>query len=234
MGRRGPRRDPRLGRDVAIKVLPPSFSADADRLRHFEQEARAGGVLRNIDQVDPRTSSVRSFMRPFAPMNPARPSLPVQTSPIALRVADSPRDYCASDFWSRHLDDGRDFADIVRDPGIVIQEHLDYIFGMGLQGSYGGLSAGKAGRLFGQWQRGPERFEDERPRRIVDAVMQWGRDAEADEIRAREAWDRCIARLPTPPPGYFWHLMTGGVGTGPPSCWFMLWSHELGYPPVWE
>jgi Tol biopolymer transport system component len=38
-------RDPRLGRDVAIKVLPPSFSADADRLRRFEQEARAAGIL---------------------------------------------------------------------------------------------------------------------------------------------------------------------------------------------
>src|SRR6266536_2784843 len=38
-------RDPRLGREVAIKVLPPSFSQDADRLRRFEQEARAAGVL---------------------------------------------------------------------------------------------------------------------------------------------------------------------------------------------
>jgi len=38
-------RDPRLGRDVAIKVLPPSFAQDADRLRRFEQEAKAAGVL---------------------------------------------------------------------------------------------------------------------------------------------------------------------------------------------
>jgi eukaryotic-like serine/threonine-protein kinase len=38
-------RDPRLGREVAIKVLPGSFSQDADRLRRFEQEARAAGVL---------------------------------------------------------------------------------------------------------------------------------------------------------------------------------------------
>jgi Tol biopolymer transport system component len=38
-------KDPRLGRDVAIKVLPASFSADPDRLRRFEQEARAAGVL---------------------------------------------------------------------------------------------------------------------------------------------------------------------------------------------
>src|SRR6202158_4121637 len=38
-------KDPRLGRDVAIKVLPASFSQDADRLKRFEQEARAAGVL---------------------------------------------------------------------------------------------------------------------------------------------------------------------------------------------
>ena len=29
-------RDPRLGREVAIKVLPTSYYADADRLRRFE------------------------------------------------------------------------------------------------------------------------------------------------------------------------------------------------------
>ena len=36
--------DPRLGRDVAIKVLPAAFSADPDRLRRFEQEARAAAA----------------------------------------------------------------------------------------------------------------------------------------------------------------------------------------------
>jgi Tol biopolymer transport system component len=38
-------RDPRLGRDVAIKVLPAYFCKDADRLRRFEHEARAAGAL---------------------------------------------------------------------------------------------------------------------------------------------------------------------------------------------
>ncbi|MGH7498845.1 MAG: serine/threonine-protein kinase, partial [Gemmatimonadales bacterium] len=38
-------RDPRLHRDVAIKVLPPAFAEDGDRLRRFEQEARAAGAL---------------------------------------------------------------------------------------------------------------------------------------------------------------------------------------------
>jgi Tol biopolymer transport system component len=38
-------RDSRLGRDVAVKVLPPAFSADTDRLQRFEQEARAAAAL---------------------------------------------------------------------------------------------------------------------------------------------------------------------------------------------
>ncbi|HKW87576.1 MAG TPA: protein kinase [Candidatus Acidoferrales bacterium] len=38
-------RDTRLGRDVAVKVLPASFSGDRERLRRFEQEARAAGAL---------------------------------------------------------------------------------------------------------------------------------------------------------------------------------------------
>ena len=38
-------RDSRLGRDVAIKVLPSLLSADSERLRRFEQEARAAAAL---------------------------------------------------------------------------------------------------------------------------------------------------------------------------------------------
>jgi serine/threonine protein kinase len=38
-------RDPRIGRDVAIKVLLQSFAKDPGRLRRFEQEVRASGAL---------------------------------------------------------------------------------------------------------------------------------------------------------------------------------------------
>src|SRR5262245_43926941 len=38
-------RDKRLERDVALKVLPTAYSTDAERLRRFEQEARATGKL---------------------------------------------------------------------------------------------------------------------------------------------------------------------------------------------
>jgi eukaryotic-like serine/threonine-protein kinase len=37
--------DPRLRRDVAIKVIPASFATDPDRLNRFEQEARAAAAL---------------------------------------------------------------------------------------------------------------------------------------------------------------------------------------------
>ncbi len=38
-------RDPRLGRTVAIKVLPASVSSDPARRHRFEHEARATGLL---------------------------------------------------------------------------------------------------------------------------------------------------------------------------------------------
>src|ERR1700678_1322986 len=41
--------DTRLGRDVAIKVLPAHFSSDPDRLRRFEQEARATAALNHAN-----------------------------------------------------------------------------------------------------------------------------------------------------------------------------------------
>ena len=37
--------DSRLGRDVAIKVLPAEYASDPDRLRRFQQEARAASAL---------------------------------------------------------------------------------------------------------------------------------------------------------------------------------------------
>jgi len=38
-------RDPRLGRDVAIKVVLAAFAADGERVHRFEQEARAAAAL---------------------------------------------------------------------------------------------------------------------------------------------------------------------------------------------
>ena len=44
-------RDTRLRREVAVKVLPASFSGDADRLRRFEEESRAAGSLNHPNIV---------------------------------------------------------------------------------------------------------------------------------------------------------------------------------------
>ena len=51
-------RDSKLGRDVAIKVLPEAFAKDADRLARFEREAK---LLAALDHVlaDPEHAPFR-------------------------------------------------------------------------------------------------------------------------------------------------------------------------------
>jgi hypothetical protein len=44
-------RDPRLGRDVALKILPVAFVSDSERLLRFEQEGRAAAALNNPNIV---------------------------------------------------------------------------------------------------------------------------------------------------------------------------------------
>jgi tetratricopeptide (TPR) repeat protein len=44
-------RDTRLGREVAVKVLPAAVASQPERLRRFEQEARAEGILNHPNVV---------------------------------------------------------------------------------------------------------------------------------------------------------------------------------------
>jgi eukaryotic-like serine/threonine-protein kinase len=67
--------DARLGRDVAIKVLPAAFSTDPDRLRRFEQEARAAAALNH-----PNILTVHE-VGAYAP-DPASPAAPYVVSEL--------------------------------------------------------------------------------------------------------------------------------------------------------
>jgi serine/threonine protein kinase len=60
-------RDTRLGRDVAIKILPRAFTADADRLARFEREAR---VLASLNH--PHIAAIYGFEE--GPVEARRPA----------------------------------------------------------------------------------------------------------------------------------------------------------------
>ncbi len=63
-------RDPKLNRDVAIKVLPELFVADPDRLARFEREAQTlaalnhpGIALRRLGWSRPPSAAATSSLR---------------------------------------------------------------------------------------------------------------------------------------------------------------------------
>ena len=54
MGRVFLARDSKLGRSVAVKVLPDAFATDAERIARFEREAKV--LLRSTIHMLPRSS----------------------------------------------------------------------------------------------------------------------------------------------------------------------------------
>jgi len=53
-------KDTRLRRDVAIKVLPPSFVADPDRVQRFEREAQVLAALNHPQELKRRVPISRN------------------------------------------------------------------------------------------------------------------------------------------------------------------------------
>jgi serine/threonine protein kinase len=91
--------DDRLGRDVAIKVLPPVFTADADRLARFGGEARAlaalnhphVGAIYGLEDVDGVPALVLEFVEGETLADRLhRGPIPVRDAlPIAQQIADA-------------------------------------------------------------------------------------------------------------------------------------------------
>ncbi len=69
-------KDPRLGREVAIKVLPTNALGNPDRLRRFEQEARAAGSLNHPNVVAIFETGIHEGAPGRRPRERDRPPLP--------------------------------------------------------------------------------------------------------------------------------------------------------------
>jgi len=94
-------RDTRLGRDVAIKVLPQTFAVDPDRARRFDQEAKAVAALNHpnicqiydVGRLGPETTSesgVRYLVLEYVQGIPLRGPLGAEEAlRLALQIASA-------------------------------------------------------------------------------------------------------------------------------------------------
>ena len=91
-------RDTRLGRDVAIKVLPDELAANPDRIRRFEWEARAIAALNHphICQIydvalpDRQGDTPSYLVLEYVNGSPVRGPMPAaEVLPLALQIADA-------------------------------------------------------------------------------------------------------------------------------------------------
>jgi eukaryotic-like serine/threonine-protein kinase len=79
-------RDARLGRDVALKVLPPEFANDPNRLKRFEKEARGASGLNHPSIVTIYETGLEGLF-PFIAMElvSGRTLREVMTGPMAMK-----------------------------------------------------------------------------------------------------------------------------------------------------
>jgi len=76
-------RDTKLGREVALKVLPEAFAADAERMARFEREAK---VLASLNH--PNIASIYGFEDSSGAGTPARAPFPVHA--LVMELVEGP------------------------------------------------------------------------------------------------------------------------------------------------
>ncbi len=92
--------DTRLGRKVAIKVLPAEFASDPERLARFEQEARAaamttkrrGRAATSIEEKEPSAPTAPSLERKRVATMIAKKTASKNGRRRAKRKGDQPSD----------------------------------------------------------------------------------------------------------------------------------------------
>src|SRR5688500_175271 len=92
-------RDARLGRDVAIKILPDLFAADADRVARFQREAQVLASLNHphiaqiygVEEVGPQRALVLELVDgPTLADRIAQGPIPLdEAMPIAKQIAEA-------------------------------------------------------------------------------------------------------------------------------------------------
>jgi serine/threonine protein kinase len=83
-------RDARLDRDVAIKVLPEDLATDSDRVRRFQQEARAIGALNHPHICQIHDVGPGYLVLEYIDGAPLRgPLAPTEAVRLILQVADA-------------------------------------------------------------------------------------------------------------------------------------------------
>src|SRR5258708_6448611 len=83
-------RDSKLNRDVAIKVLPPAFAQDAERMARFQREAQTLAALNhpNIAQIYGMEES--ALVMEFVPGETLQGPMPMdEAMAIARQIADA-------------------------------------------------------------------------------------------------------------------------------------------------
>jgi serine/threonine protein kinase len=128
-------RDPRLGRDIAIKILPLEVAGDPERLRRFEQEAHAAAALNHpnivtIHSVEKerlrpaRSASLRPFDGAQGRPEPAVEGRDAEREASGGGVPASNEEVDIH-FLTMELVEGRPLTDLIARDGLPLDRLLD-------------------------------------------------------------------------------------------------------------